>query len=221
MRVTGTVGPAGRRDAVAGAIHANCQCGVGLAGRAARFTGNRCSERDYAAFIGSVRPGACRRRTGQEAEPIAHDLRIRPVGEIGFRKLRDVFEQRVAGGVVAAGAAPGKRHEVVGEGHNSGRHVACEFFRVVDNVSFEINPRAFGGAGVGEDDDRSVGVHTAHMTLVDNGVVDHGVEVALLRVNGLVAIINEVADDGDFGGVTAVVPSADVAGGVGCAAVLV
>src|SRR5207253_5959040 len=68
------------------------------------------------------------------------------------------------------------------------------------NVSFEINPRTLGGAAVGEDDDGAVGVHAAHMTLVDNGVVDQGVEVALLRVHRLVAIINEVADDGDLGG---------------------
>src|SRR5205823_668443 len=136
-------------------------------------------------------------------------------------QLRDVFEQRVAGGVVAAGAAPGKRHEVVDEGHNSGRRVAREFFRVVDDVSFEINSRTLGGAGVGEDNDGAVGVHAAQMTLVDNGVVDHGVEVALLRIHSLVAIINEVADDGDFGGVTAVVPSAHGAGGVGRASVLV
>src|SRR5439155_1928575 len=133
----------------------------------------------------------------------------------------ELFEYRVVGGVAATGAAPGKRHKIVGERYQGGRHVAREFFGVVDDISFEVHSRALGRAGVGEDDDRSVRVHAAQMTLVDNGVVDHGVKIALLRIHGLIAIIDEVAEDGDFGGVAAVVPAADGAGRVRGAAVLV
>src|SRR5204863_1721721 len=64
-------------------------------------------------------------------------------------------------------------------------------------------------------DDTRVRVEAALASLVDDGVVDEREEVSLLGGCGLIAVVKEVADDGDLRGVAAVVAAADGARGIG------
>ena len=61
--------------------------------------------------------GACtvRRGSGQEVKPVAHYLRLRPIGEIGIRHLGDVREQGVGDQVARSGTGPRKGQDVVVE----------------------------------------------------------------------------------------------------------
>ena len=124
----------------------------------------------------------------------------------------------VSNRVAAAWPAVGYRHDVVREGHNRGDDIPRERFNVINDVSFQVNSRALGSQkmgrsiGIREDNDRAGGVIPAHVALVNNRIIQVGEEVAFLGIGGLITIIDDVADDGDLGGITAVSAAAHSAG---------
>src|SRR5205807_6341808 len=85
--VTGTIGPAGGGNAIAGTDDANGEVGCGQAVSAIGLAGDRGAQGNDTAFVAVVWAAAERGRARQQAKPIAHDLRFLPGVEVSFRNL--------------------------------------------------------------------------------------------------------------------------------------
>src|SRR5947209_19949100 len=109
-----------------------------------------------------------------------------------------MLEQRISDAVAAPRAGPGNRQDIVGVGHDRGSYVSGETFNIVNDIAFEINAPAFGGPGICQNDDSASGINTANVALVNNGVVEVCIEIALFRIAGLIAIEHDVSNHGDL-----------------------
>src|SRR6266540_4252254 len=146
-----------------------------------------------AALVTAIRAGPKGRRAGAEAEVFPHDLSRSPGSEVARHgEWGDLRQQRIRVDVVYTGAGPRRAGElvddIVGERDERGGHIAGQVLRVEDDVAFQIHSGALHRAIIGQDDDGGVGVLTADLRLVDDGVVNQRVEVALLGVGGLVHV---------------------------------
>src|SRR5262249_15386227 len=104
MGEAGAIRPIDRGNAVARAIETNVERGGGSRRHVGGFSGDGSADGNDAAFVASVRPRAQGGRARPQTKPIPHHLRLGPTGEVRrLRKLRNVFEQRVVGGVPTAG----------------------------------------------------------------------------------------------------------------------
>src|SRR6266542_4060822 len=153
MGIAGAIGPAGAGYAPAAAIDANRQSGSRLLSGAQGFTGDAGAMRDNPAFVAPVGPGSPSGGIRLETEPIPHDLRLGPISEVRFRKLREVFQERVGDRVAAAGTGVSHGQNIIGVSDDGVGDVAGEGLDIVNDVALKIDAGALGGTSVGEDDD--------------------------------------------------------------------
>ncbi len=121
--------------------------------------------------------------------------------------------------VAAAGSSPGERQDVAIPRHDGlvTDIVSRQLLNVEDDVAFQIDTLGEGGRErieVAHANGAIGGVAAAGFGHVDDGVVDEGEEIPLFGRGGLVAIKKEIPDDGDLGGVPAVITAGDGTRGI-------
>src|SRR5689334_2231452 len=90
--------------------------------------------------------------------------------------------------------------------------IADQFFSVIDDVAFQIHSDGFGSVLIGGLNDSAVNIVSGEMVLMNDGIVEQRVEIPLLALGRVIAIVKDVADDGDLGGVGAVTTARNAAG---------